>query len=180
VYRGMNRVILALIAMLLAVPALAHAKAGIEFDNAIETQQPGDRQNFSAIVMHEPTDPMGGEPTPVVGARPLVTFRNESTGAVMRVRTSATNGDGIASGTVVFPDRGPWTATLSVGGKPFGPPGEGQTFTLAEAPSPPAAPKPAKTETGDGGFPAWLLTLPAAGLAALGIWWLRRPRELGA
>ena len=182
----MKRITLTVVAVLLAVPALAHAKAGIEFDNAIESEKPGDRQNFTAMVMHEPTDPMGGEPQPVAGVRPLVTFRNDHTGKVIRVRTSRTNGEGIARGSVTFPDHGPWTTTLSVNGKPFGDAIHGQTFELGPphlrivgTMEPPADPPPAHRD-GGGGLPAWLLTLPAAGLAALGIWFARRrPRELG-
>jgi hypothetical protein len=183
----MNRVTLAVVAVLLAIPAVAQAKAGIEFDKAIETQKPGDRQTFAAMVIHEPTDPNGGTPRPVVGVRPLVTFTNERTGAVMRVRTSRTDLDGSATGRVTFPDRGPWTASLSVGGHTFEPGGR-QTFEVG----PPTeakvvgtmepTPDPQPADKGDGGgFPAWLLSLPAAGLIALGVWRLRRrPRELGA
>jgi hypothetical protein len=187
VYQGMNRVTLAVVAVLLAIPAVAQAKAGIEFDKAIETQKPGDRQTFTAMVMHEPSDPMGGEPQPVVGVRPLITFRNERTGEVIRVRTTRTDQEGIASGSVTLPDRGPWKATLVAGGKSFsdehgqvfevGPPTEAKVVGTME---PPPDPQPADKGDG-GGFPAWLLSFPAAGLVAFGIWRLRRrPRELGA
>jgi hypothetical protein len=61
----------------------------------------------------------------------------------------------------------------------------GQGFELGPAKvrvmgtmEPPA--DPPATSTSDGGFPLWLLTLPAAGLAALALWFVRRrPRELG-
>jgi hypothetical protein len=173
----MNRVTLAVVTVLLAVPAAAGAKAGIEWGGAIETQKAGDRQNFSAIVMNEPSDPMGGAPTPIEGVRPLVTFRNTNTGEVIRVRTTTTSRNGESTGSVVFPNRGPWTADLSVNGKSFGP-GDDRGFRLAPAATAPSTP-PAQDPGGDG-FPAWLLTLPAAALAALGIWFVRRrPRELG-
>jgi hypothetical protein len=174
----MRRITLAVVAVLLAVPALAHAKVGIEFDSPIEAQKPGDRQNFTAIVMSEPSDPKGGEPQPIEGVRPLVTFRNDRTGKVVRVRTVHTNGEGITRGSVVLPDRGPWTASVAVAGHVFSERGGGQTFELA----PPEAPgHPAPVADDDGGFPVWLLSFPAAGLVALGIWRLRRrPRELGA
>jgi hypothetical protein len=173
----MNRVTLAVVAVLLAVPAAAGAKAGIEFSGAIETQKAGDRQNFSAIVMNEPADPTGGAPTPIEGVRPLVTFRNTKTGELIRVRTTTTNRNGESTGSVVFPDRGPWTADLSVNGKSFGP-GDDRGFQLQPAAGP--STPPAQDSGGDG-FPTWLLTLPAAALAALGVWFVRRrPRELGA
>ncbi|HEX6712426.1 MAG TPA: hypothetical protein VF066_03535 [Thermoleophilaceae bacterium] len=174
----MNRITLTVVAVLLAVPALAQAKAGIEFDNAIETQKPGDRQSFTAIVMNEPTDPMGGEPKPVVGVRPLVTFRNERTGKLMHVRTDPTNAEGLAPGSVTFPDRGPWTATLSVGGRPFE--AHGEPFQLAPPATGPAATASQPAAHDGGGFPTWLLSFPAAGLAALGIWRLRRRLRWGA
>jgi hypothetical protein len=186
VYQGMKRITLAVVVVLLAVPALAHAKAGIEFDNAIETANPNDRQSFNVLVMNEPTDPMGGEPQPITGAQPLVTFRNEETGKVIRVRASRTNSEGVARGAVTFNDDGPWATTLTVKGKPLaihgqtfsvGPPREVNVVGTMEPP-----PDPPATPADDGGsFPAWLLTLPAAGLAALAIWrYRRRPRELGA
>jgi hypothetical protein len=176
----MKRITLTVVAVLLAAPVAAQAKAGIEFDQAIEQQQPNQKQTFSAIVMNEPTDPMGGEPKPVVGARPLVTFRSESTGKVIRVRTGATNGAGIGLGSVTFPDRGPWTATLTVGGKPFEAPSEPFRLAPPAGVSTPAAPQSPAHDNG-GGFPMWLLSFPAAALAALGIRFIRRrPRELGA
>jgi hypothetical protein len=166
--------------VLLAVPALAHAKAGIEFTGAIEQQQPGSRQDFTAIAMREPSDPMGGAPTPIVGAQPLVTFQNTRTGQVLRVRTSPTNRNGVGFGSVTFPDRGPWTATLTVGGKPFEAPSEPFRLAPPAGVSTPAAPQSPAHDNG-GGFPMWLLSFPAAALAALGIRFIRRrPRELGA
>lgn len=157
-YRGMKKVTLAVVAVLLAVPAGAYAKAGIEFPQEPQSQT---RQDFSAFV-HGSSG----------GARPLVTFRNQTTREVIRVRTSPMNRNGVASGSVTFPDTGPWTATLSVNGKVVSR-GDGIGF---QATAPPAKPDPPT-----GGFPFWLLTLPAAGLAAFGIWRFRRhPRELGA
>ena len=131
--------------------------------------------------MSDPSDPTGGEPKPFAGVRPLVTFHNQTTGEVIRVRTSPTNDAGSGLGTVTFPDRGPWTATLTVGGKPFE--AHGEAFPVgppaSAAATPPATSQPAAHD--DGGFPLWLLSFPAAGLAALGLRRLRRrPRELGA
>jgi hypothetical protein len=171
----MRKVTLTVVAVLLAVPAFAHAKAGIEFSNAIEQQAPGSSQDFTAIAMKEPADPAGGAPTPIVGARPLVTFQNAKTGHVIRVRTSPTNRNGVGFGSVTFPDSGPWTASMAVGGKPFAM--HAASFSLQPA----APPSIRHTDDGGGGFPAWLLSFPAAGLVAFGIWFLRRrPREVGA
>jgi hypothetical protein len=167
VYPSMKRTTLTVVAILLAVPALAQAKAGIEFDQNVEAQQPGDRQSFSVFIHGS----SGGPPT--------VSFRNTQTGKVIDVRTVRTNGEGNARGSVIFPDTGPWTATLWVGGRPVTEGVHGAEFELtAAAPKPAAAPPPPQS---DDGFPLWLLTLPAAGLAAFGIWLARRrPRELGA
>lgn len=184
-YRSMKRITLTVVAVLLAVPVAAQAKAGIRFDGDIGTANPSERQSFSAMVMREPSDPMGGDLKPIAGARPLVTFRNERTGEVIRVRTTRTNLDGVGTGSVTFGDKGPWTTTMAVGGESLAL--HGQTFevgpprsvrvvgTMEPPPDPPAA------QSDGGGFPAWLLAIPAALLAALGIRHLRRrPRELGA
>src|SRR3954451_12413554 len=114
----MNKVTLAVVAVLLAVPAVAQAKAGIEFDTATTSMKPGDQQTFIAFVHGS-----GG------GGQPMVAFKNDSTGQVMRVRTTLLDRNGMARGTVVFPDYGPWTATLSVDGKVVSP-GDGQGFPV--------------------------------------------------
>jgi hypothetical protein len=164
VYPGMNRVTLAVVAVLLAVPAVAQAKAGIEFPTAPEAKK---EQTFTAFIHG-----LGG------GGTPLATFRSQSTGRVIRVATSPLNRNGVATGTVAFPDRGPWTATLSLNGKVVSSV-DGQGFAVA--PAPPASPGAHSQPDGGGGLPAWLLTIPAGLLAALGIGYLlRRPRELGA
>jgi hypothetical protein len=169
----MKRITLTVVVVLLAVPALAHAKAGVEFDQNIETSKPGDQQSFTAFVHGS-----GGGP-------PSVSFQNTRTGKVIHVKTVRTNDPGTGRGSVTFPDRGPWAVTMSVNGHSFGDVVHGHAFELG-APkvrvmgtmNPPADPPAASN--GDDGFPLWLLTLPAAGVAALGIWFLRRrPRELG-
>ena len=165
-YPGMKRLTLTVVAVLLAVPALAQAKSGIEFDRNIEFQQPGSQQTFSVFIHGS-----GG------GAPPTVSFRNTRTGKVIEARTVRTD-EMNSRGSVTFPDSGPWSATLSIGGRSLGDPMIGSEFKLAAAPAKPAAaPTP---PSGDDGFPLWLLTLPVAGLAALAIWLTRRrPRELG-
>ena len=177
----MKTVTLTVVAVLLAVPALAQAKAGIEFNQAIEQQHPGDSQSFTAIVMKDPPNREGGEPTPIVGVHALVSFTNQDTGRVIRVRTSATDSEGIASGRVTFPDRGPWGISMSLGGKPFGGPelGDFEVGSALQARLPQTAAR--QTTAHDGSQPSgWLLLFPAAALIALGVWLTRRrPRELG-
>jgi hypothetical protein len=174
----MKRITLTVVAVLLAVPVAAHAKAGIEFDKAIEQQKPGDRQTFTAMVMNEPSDPMGGEPKPVVGVHPLVAFRNQRTGSVIRVRATRTDRDGLATGTVAFPDAGPWTADLYVGGKRFTT--SDQRFTLTSASAAPAStPRPESSARSDGGsrFPwVWVLSSASIGSAMLVLAMRRRGR----
>ena len=181
-YTGMKRVTLTIVAVLLAVPALAHAKVGLEFDRNIEQQQPGESQTFSVMVMNEPADPMGGRPEAIAGVRPLVTFRNDATGQVIRVRASETDSEGIATGHATFPAAGPWSAMLSVAGHVLGGSDRFHGFTLAAPPAAkPAAAPPRRSASGSSGFPGWLLSFPAAAIFALGVWWLRRrPREIGA
>jgi hypothetical protein len=161
----MNRVTLAVIAVLLAVPAVAQAKAGVEFP----TQPHAKKEQTFTVIVHG----AGG------GGRPLTTFRSDSSGQVLRVRTAPLNRNGESMGTVVLVDRGPWTATVSLHGRVVSP-GGGPGFVATPVPAPPAAAPPAADHS-DGGLPAWLLTIPAALIAAFGIWLLRRrPRELGA
>ena len=161
----MNRVTLAVVAVLLAVPAVAQAKAGVEFPTEPQTKK---EQTFTAFI-HGSRG----------GGTPDVTFRNRSTGQVLHVRTSPLDRNGQAIGTVVLPDRGPWTATLSLNGKVVSR-DDGQGFDAIAAPAAPAQTPPPASDA-DGGPPAWLLTIPGALIAAFGIWYLRRrPRELGA
>ena len=159
----MNRATIAVIAvLLLAVPALAQAKAGVEFPTEPHSKQ---EQTFTVFIHGA-----GG------GGTPLTTFRNQSTGQVLRVRSAPLNRNGESMGNVVFPDSGPWTATVSLNGKVVSR-GDGPGFAATTPP----APVPPATGHSDGGPPAWLLTVPAALLAAFGIWVVRRrPRELGA
>lgn len=172
-YPGMKRLTLTVVAVLLAVPAVAHAKAGIEFDQDITTQKPGEEQGFTAFVHGS----SGGPPT--------VSFHNSRSGKVITVKTVRTNDPGIGRGFVRLPDRGPWRVTMVVNGRSIGEV-MGQTFELGPPKlrvmgtmEPPPDP-PSTTSGSGGGFPFWLLTLPAAGLAALGLWFVRRrPRELG-
>jgi hypothetical protein len=180
VYPGMRRATVIMIGALLMAPALAQAKAGLEFDTYPDTAQPGEKINFTVMAFREP--PPGGppraQPEPIAGRHPLVTFRSQS-GRVVRVRVAATNTDGIAHGSVAFPDKGPWTTALKVGdelqlGAERSEPirvgvGLVQTTPASRAPTP---------ATGD--FPwVWVLSLGAIGSALL-VLVMRRRGHWGA
>jgi hypothetical protein len=179
----MKRIFLTAMAVLLVVPAIAQGKSGIEFSSDPATQKAGDAQQFKVILFKEPADPMSGAPSPISGVSPLVTFRNETTGRVIRVRSHETNSEGLADGRVVFPDEGPWVTTMSVGGHQLRG-SESPPFTVGTRVSGAATVTPAAHGApSDGGAPPyWLLALPAAALAAAALWLVRhrRPRELGA
>jgi hypothetical protein len=174
----MRRTTLLIASVLLAVPALAHAKVGVELDQYPEAAKVGAPIGFTVMAFRE-------------GARPLVTFRSKS-GSVVRVRATRTDLNGIGYGTVAFPDRGPWTSEMNVlsahgGGRsePFEV-GIGLTQTIpsadetAAAEARRAAPAPARTAAPapDAGFPwIWVLSgasilavLAAAGLRRRGHW----------
>src|SRR3954447_7576171 len=111
----MKRIALTVAVALLALPALAQAKAGVEFASYPDTAQPGEKINFTVVAMEEP--PAGGGRSAhkaIVGRRPLLIFRSKS-GRIVRVRAGATDTTGIAHGSVAFPDKGPWSTELRVG-----------------------------------------------------------------
>ena len=169
----MRRLNLTLVLVLLAVPATAAAKGGIELDKDPGTLAPGELTGFRLMLMREAPD----GPGPVVGVRPLVTFRETDTGALVRVRARPTNRDGVARGAVAFPFRGTWEVALANTGGALVHGGDRLPVGIA-APDLPAEarglppetyvppPAPGQTESSGGGFPA----LPAgAGVAALAL-----------
>ena len=178
----MRRAIFIIIATL-ALPAVAHAKAGIEFDTYPDTAKPGEKINFTVMAIDE-SPPSGGgaiEPRPVSGRRALVTFRSDS-GRVVRVRTGESDLNGIAHGSVRFPDKGPWSTALRIGDRiQIGPErsepirvGVGLTQTI------PAASKTAAPAKPDASFPwVWVLSLGAIGSALL-VLTMRRRGHWGA
>lgn len=107
----MRRINLILVLVLLAVPATASAKVGVELQKDPQALAPGEETDMNVMIMREPRKP-GGDPTPIAGRSPLVTFRNAKTGEVVRVRSSKTNHEGIGTATVAFPSRGEWTVDL--------------------------------------------------------------------
>ena len=111
VYQGMRRLNLILVLVLLAAPAAASAKVGIELDTDPQALAPGEKTRMRVMILRETREP-GGDPAPIAGRRPLVTFRNAKTGEVVRVRASRTNREGIGGATVAFPSRGEWTVDL--------------------------------------------------------------------
>jgi hypothetical protein len=178
VYTDMRRTTLLIVSLLLAVPALAHAKAGVEFDQDPELAPVGTAIGFTVMAFREPRGPSGpssGEPRPVVGAHPLVTFRSES-GRVIRVRASETNLNGIGYGKVRFTDKGPWLTEMHVRGVHVGdefsqPINAGAGLTQTTPPTVANDPAPSKP---DDDFPwVWILS-GASILAALLVAGMRR------
>jgi hypothetical protein len=183
----MRRATLIISSLLLAVPAAAHAKAGVEFDTYPETSKVGTPISFSVMAFRDPPSSGGssaGEPHPIVGAHPLVTFRSES-GRVIRVRASKTGPDGIGYGEVTFTDKGPWTTEmhirgLHIGSEMSGPihVGTGLTQTIPAADS--QRPKPVSAPDDTSGFPwVWVLSLATIGSALL-VLLMRRRGHWGA
>ena len=173
VYTGMKRVTLTVVAILLAAPAAAWAKAGIEFNNYPEQAKVGEKQTFTIMVLREPRDPNGGRPTPIVGKHPLVTFRSDTSGRVIRVRGGRTDPNGMTTGTVAFPDKGPWTSEIHMRGVATGAEysqkfSVGTGLTVNVPPTTVSTPKPEPAgSSGGGGFPwVWVLSI-AAILSAL-------------
>ena len=163
------------------MPALAQAKGGIEFDTYPDTAKPGQKIDFTVMAMKDPQGPTG-EPKPIVGKHPLVTFRSES-GRVVRVRAGKTDLNGIAYGSVAFPDAGPWTTEMQAGDLRIPPEysepihvGIGLTQT-----TPPARTAPASAaDSPDAPSPwLWILSIAALGSAA-GVFAIRRRGRWGA
>jgi hypothetical protein len=180
----MSKIALTLAVLLLALPAAAEAKGGVEFETYPDTAKPGQKINFTVMAMDELPPGGGGrtQPQAIVGRHALVTFRSQS-GRVVRVRTGATDLNGIASGHVAFPDKGPWTTELHIGDLRLGPEmsepiylGIGLTQT-----TPAANASRSKTTTPDAnGFP-WVsvLAFGAIGSAVL-VLAMRRRGHWGA
>jgi hypothetical protein len=170
----MRRATLLIASVLLAVPALAHAKAGVIFDRYPEAAKLGSTIGFTVIALRDGPR-SGGESRPVRGAHPLITFRSRS-GRVIRVRASETDLNGIGYGKVAFTDKGPWTSEMHIRGVHVGQErsqpinaGVGLVRTI-----PPADASRAKVaQTGDGLPWLWLLS-GASLLAALAVAGMRR------
>lgn len=179
----MRRVTLTVVAILLAVPAAASAKVGVQFLDDPATVGPGEKMAMNIMILREPKDPMGGEMTPAVGARPIVTFRSES-GRVVRVRGRASDENGISKASVRLPDHGPWTTSMRVPGVKLAEGGGHMgTFTMGaadpesdaavmEVVAPPPAQRPAPAAGGGTGT-TWILLGGLAALAALAFTALR-------
>src|SRR3954454_21653457 len=140
VYTGMRKATLFIISILLAAPAAAHAKGGVEFSGYPESSSPGKPISFTVIAYRDPPASRGVGHA-IVGAHPLVTFRSKS-GRVIRVRASKTDLNGLGYGKVAFTDKGPWTTELRAGSLQQGPElsepihvGTGLTQTIPSADS---------------------------------------------
>ena len=179
----MRKATLIITSLLLAAPAAAHAKGGVEFDTYPETSKVGDSIGFTVMAFRDPPSSEGA-PRPVVGAHPLVTFRSQS-GRVIRVRASKTDLNGIGYGKVTFTDRGPWSTEMNIRGVSVGSEmsapihvGTGLTQTIPAAD--PQRSKPAPAPDDSGGVPwVWVLSLASIGSALL-VLLMRRRGHWGA
>jgi hypothetical protein len=172
----MRRATLLIASVLLAVPAMAHAKVGVIFDQYPETAKVGAPVPFTVMAVRD-TPAADGGTRPLRGAHPLVTFRSKS-GRVIHVRASKTDLNGIGYGKVAFIDKGPWTSEMNVrsphGGdrsEPFAV-GIGLTQTMPSADDQAAARNRTTAPASDGGFPwVWVLSIAsiASALAAAGM-----------
>src|SRR4051794_25228875 len=167
--------------LLAAVPAVAHAKAGVEFQTNPDTAKPGQKISFTVMAVEEPPQ-SGGDLRPIVGAYPLVTFRSDS-GQVVRVRAGRTDRNGLAQGSVALPAKGRWTTELHVGSLEMGP-DLSEPFQLDAAlthTTPAAGGTRTKPVAADGGgFPwLWVLSLGSIGSALL-VLTMRRRGHWGA
>src|SRR4051794_26326452 len=177
----MKRITVAASAALLAFPVLAHAKAGVEFERYPDTAKLGEKVDFTVIAIREP--PGGGsgraQPQPIVGRRPLVTFRSKS-GRTVRIRATATDRDGIASASVAFPDRGPWTTELRVGDRIELGPERSEPIRVGVGLTQTSPPADAAAPAGGTAFPwLWVLSLASIGSALL-VLVMRRRGHWGA
>jgi hypothetical protein len=149
------------------VPAGASAKGGVIFDRYPDVQSVGSPMKFTVMLFDRK------------GVRPLITFRNATTGEVVRVRGSRSDLNGIAYGTARLPSKGPWDTLITVGGRPFLPGdaepfrvGVGLTQTIPAA----NAARPV-TEPPDSSTPwLWLTSAAAIGSALLVLVMRRRGR----
>jgi hypothetical protein len=179
----MRRATFLIISLLFAAPAAAHAKAGVEFDTYPENSKVGDSISFTVMAFRDPPS-SAGQPRPVVGAHPLVTFRSAS-GRVIRVRAGETNREGIGYGKVTFTDKGPWRTEMHIRGVHIGDEfsapihvGTGLTQTIPAADS--QQPKPVSAPDDTSGFPwVWVLSLASIASALL-VLVMRRRGHWGA
>jgi hypothetical protein len=179
----MRRTTLLIASVLLAVPAVAHAKMGVIFDQYPETAKVGAPIAFTVMAVRD-TPAADGGTRPLRGAHPLVIFRSKS-GHIIRVRASKTDLNGIGYGKVAFTDKGPWTSEMNVRSphgsersEPFEV-GIGLTQTIPSADEVAAARNRTTTPASDGGFPwVWVLSI-ASIVAALAVAGMRRRGHWG-
>jgi hypothetical protein len=157
------------VAACLAAPAAASAKGGVIWDRYPDVQSVGSAMNFTVMLNWGRT---------IEGAHPLITFRNATTGEVVRVRGSRSDLNGISYGTVRLPSKGPWDTRITVAGKAILPAdaepfrvGVGLTQTISFANT---------TGGGDPGVPwLWIWSVAAVGSALL-VFVMRRRGRWGA
>lgn len=162
------------LAACLAAPAGAGAKGGVIWDRYPDVHAVGSPMEFTVMLNFGKT---------IEGVRPLITFRDQRSGQVVRVRGSRSDLNGISYGTVRLPAKGPWDTRVTVAGKAILPPdaepfrvGVGLTQTIPSADEQrAAAPRP------EGGMSAWLWITSAAAIgSALLVLVMRRRGRWGA
>jgi hypothetical protein len=167
------------IGALLAVPVAAQAKTGVEFDKYTDSAKVGEKLHFTVIAFDENHRGPGGRLLAIPDERPLVTFTSR-TGRTVRVRASKTDLNGLAYGTVAFPDKGPWETMLHIGHmrtKPV----DTATFRVGvgltqTTPLAPAAKHPPADTGGDRSPWIWILSISAIGSGLLAFAMRRRGR----
>jgi hypothetical protein len=175
----MRRTTLLIASVLLAVPAPAHAKVGVIFDQYPETGKVGAPIGFTVMASRD-TPAADAGTRPLRGAHPLVTFRSKS-GRIVRVRTTRTDLNGLGYGKVTLTDSGPWTSEVNArsthGGSGRSEPfevGIGLTQTIPSADQMAAAAAHRAAPAPHGGFP-WVWVLSGASvLGALAVAGMRR------
>jgi hypothetical protein len=151
----------------LLLPAAASAKGGVIFDRYPDVQKVGSPMKFTVMTFRNRE-----------GVRPLVTFRNSTTGEVVRVRSSPTDLHGIAYGSVRLPSMGPWLSAIAGAdprdSEPFRV-GVGLTQTIPAADAD-LARAPARTRSDGADIWLWLTSAGAIGSALLVLVMRRRGR----
>ena len=157
----------------LLLPAAAAAKGGVIWDRYPDVQSVGSPMKFTIMLI-----------PPREGVRPLVRFRDQRSGAVVRVRASRSDLNGIAYGKVALPAHGPWDQLITVGGRPLLPGdsepvrvgvGLVQTIPPAEAGGK-ASGSGSAPGSGVGSPWVWILSLASIGSALLVLAMRRRGR----
>ena len=157
------------VAACLVAPASASAKGGVIFDEYPDVQSVGSPMKFTVMTFRQRE-----------GIRPLVTFQNAKTGERVRVRTTATDLNGIAYGTVSLFSTGPWNTTITLRGRPMAP-GDSEPFRVGVGLTQTIPSADQERAPAHNGRVPWLWLSSAAAIgSALLVLFMRRRRRWGA